>query len=142
MYAGWYFVIVSATCICHRRRCAAFVKFFDENFRRGLEPDIRSKVRIAVASVLSAWALASCMTVGAAEPSRLLVQPRAGLPLEELDGILRVHGARRVSVIQQINVHVVELPPHSDPQAVARTLKQNPHIEAVEVDERLPPAGR
>ena len=97
---------------------------------------------MAVAGALSAWALASCMTVGASEPSRLLVHPRAGLPLAQLDQILRAHGARRVSVIEQINVHVVELPPQSDAQAVARALKQNPHIEAVEVDERLPPAQR
>ena len=82
------------------------------------------------------------MTVGASEPSRLLVQPRAGLPMEEFDQILHAHGARRMSVIQQINVHVVELPPQADAKAVARALKQNPHIEAVEVDERLSPAQR
>ena len=97
---------------------------------------------MAVACALSAWALASCMTVGASEPSRLLVHPRSGLPLEQFDQILRTYGARRVSVIQQINVHVVELPPQSDAKVVARALKQNPHIEAVEVDERLSPAQR
>jgi hypothetical protein len=89
---------------------------------------------------LSAWLLASCLSVTASEPSRLLVQPRAGLTLEQFDKILRGHGARRVSVIQQINVHVVELPPQADARAVARKLKENPHIESVEVDERLPPA--
>ena len=103
---------------------------------------IFSKVRTAVAGALSGLAVSSCMTVGASEPSRLLVQPRAGLPLEQFDQILRAHGARRVSVIEQINVHVVELPPRSDAKAVARALKQSPHIEAVEVDERLPPAQR
>jgi cell division protein FtsX len=45
-----------------------------------------------------------------------------------------------VSVIQQINVYIVELPPQADARAVARKLKENPHIESVEVDERLPPA--
>jgi hypothetical protein len=107
-----------------------------------LKLDVRSKVRKAAASVLSACVVASCMTVGASEPPRLLVQPRAGLSLEQLDQILRAHGARRVSVIQQINVHVVELLPKADAQSVARTLRQNPHIESVEVDERLPPAHR
>jgi thermitase len=89
---------------------------------------------------LSAWLLAGCVSVSASEPARLLVQPRAGLTLEQFDEILRGHGARRVSVIQQINVHVVELPPQADAQAVARLLKQNPHIESAEVDERVPPA--
>jgi hypothetical protein len=70
------------------------------------------------------------------------VQPRAGLPLEKFDEILRVQGARRVSVIHQINVYVVELPPQTDAPALVRKLKQNPHIESVEVDERLPPARR
>ena len=103
---------------------------------------MRSSARVAIAFALSVWMVASCMTVGASDRSRLLVQPRAGLPMEQFDQILRAHGARRVSVIQQINVHVVELPPQSEAQAVVRALKQNPHIEAVEVDERLPPAGR
>ena len=94
------------------------------------------------ASVLSALLLASCVALAGSEPSRLLVQPRAGLPLEEFDEILRVHGARRVAVIHQINVYVVELPPQTDAQALVRKLKQNPHIESVEVDERLPPARR
>ena len=107
-----------------------------------MKRDILSKALIAVASALSAWALASCMTVGASEPSRLLVQPRAGVSMEQFDHILSAHGARRVSVIEQINVHIVELRPQADAKSVAQALKQSPHIEAAEVDERMPPARR
>jgi hypothetical protein len=68
-----------------------------------------------------------------------LVQPRAGVTLEELDEVLKSHGARRVDVIPRINVHVVELPPHADERAAARMLKDDSRIESVEVDERVPP---
>lgn len=98
--------------------------------------------------------LAGIVSVGAAQPSgstlreprearaagRLLVQPRAGVTLEKFDEILSSHGARRVDVIPQINVHVVELPPQANERAVARMLKDNPHIESAEIDERVPPS--
>lgn len=71
--------------------------------------------------------------------ARLLVQPRPGLTLEQFDEILKSHGARRVGFIHQINVHVVELPPHANARAVVLKLRENPHIASVEVDARLPP---
>jgi subtilisin family serine protease len=57
---------------------------------------------------------------------RVLVRPRAGLPEEELDRVLKPHGGRRVAVIEQIGVHVVELPEQADEAAVARMLEKNP----------------
>ena len=78
-----------------------------------------------------------------AEPPRehrILVEPRSGLALEALDEILTRHGARRVDVIPQINVHIVEVQPGSDARALAKLLVRYPEIKDAEVDERLPPA--
>src|SRR5688572_26873621 len=74
---------------------------------------------------------------------RLLVQPRAGLPLRELDGILQGHGARRVEAIAQIDVHIVELPEQASEQAVAavvEALRRHPRLRSAEPDRRLPRA--
>jgi hypothetical protein len=107
----------------------------------------------AAAAVL-AWVFAGFASVAAPQPSepilsdsdqvrpvrgRLLVQPRAGLTLGELDRILGSHGARRLGFIPQINVHIVELPPQADERAWAQMLQDNPHIEFAEVDRRVPP---
>ena len=73
---------------------------------------------------------------------RLLVEPRSGLAIEVLDEILRRHGARRVDSIPQINVHIVEVPSHSDPHVVATELKNRPEIKNAEVDEAVPPSVR
>jgi hypothetical protein len=70
----------------------------------------------------------------------LLVQPRAGVTLEQLDEALRRHGARRVDAVPQINVHIVELPSKANARAAALELKSDPRIESVEVDERVPPS--
>jgi subtilisin family serine protease len=71
---------------------------------------------------------------------RLLVQPRAGLSDREFDNILGRHGARRIDVIRQINVHIIELPEQANEQAVARALARNRHIKFAEVDRVVPPA--
>ena len=89
---------------------------------------------------LLAWGLAGCASVGASQPQRLLVQPRAGVTLEQLDEVLAPYGARRVDLIRQINVHIVELPPKAEARAVADALKGNSQIESVEIDRRLPPS--
>ena len=65
---------------------------------------------------------------------RVLVQPRPGLSLDDFDRILEAHGGRRVQVIKQINVHVIELPPEANAAAVAEALRKNPDIEFAEID--------
>ncbi len=70
---------------------------------------------------------------------RLLVQPRPGLSLAELDRILTPHGGRRGQVIKQINVHIIELPPQANAVAVADALRNNRHLKFAEVDGVLPP---
>jgi len=65
---------------------------------------------------------------------RVLVQPRPGLPLAELDKILAPHGGRRGQSIRQINVHVIELPPQANAVAVAEALRRNRNLKFAEVD--------
>ena len=71
---------------------------------------------------------------------RLLVQPRIGLKLEELDKRLKKHGGRRVGSIPRINVHIVELPAQANDRAVAQMLKSDRHISFAEVDQVVLPA--
>lgn len=71
---------------------------------------------------------------------RILVQPRAGLALQELDKKLKAHGGRRVGQIQQINVHIVELPAQASERAVAQMLNADAHIKFAELDQQMPAA--
>jgi hypothetical protein len=71
---------------------------------------------------------------------RILVQPRAGLTAQELDKKLKAHGGRRVGAIQQLNVHIVELPAQANERAVAQLLKSDRHIRFAELDQVVPPA--
>jgi thermitase len=69
---------------------------------------------------------------------RLLVQPRAGLKLRDLDDILSGHGGRRVDAIPQINLHIVQLPAQANDHAVAQALARSRHIKFAEVDRQVP----
>lgn len=71
---------------------------------------------------------------------RILVQPRPGLTVQELDNKLKPHGGRRVGHIPKIDVHVVQLPSKANERAVAALLKGDPHIQFAEVDQQLPPS--
>ena len=70
---------------------------------------------------------------------RVLVQPRSGLSDEELDKVLQPHGGRRALHMEQINVHIVELPATADEAAVVKALTANPHIKFAELDRVLDP---
>jgi hypothetical protein len=72
--------------------------------------------------------------------TRLLVRPRAGLSLEQLDEILRTHGARRIGKIPKIDIHIVELDSGLEPQAAVLVIQRHPDIESAEIDERVPPS--
>lgn len=71
---------------------------------------------------------------------RILVQPKPGLTLPELDNKLKAHGGRRIGAINKIDVHVIELPSRASERAVAALLRSDRHIQFAEVDEQLPPA--
>jgi len=70
---------------------------------------------------------------------RILVQPRPGLSEDELDKILQQHHGKRAQKIEQINLHVVEVPPTAE-AAVAEALSHNPHIKFAELDMEITPA--
>jgi len=104
-----------------------------------------SRSRRASTAALLACLLLACapaaVTQTPATPTRLLVKPRAGVTLEQLDAILERHGARRVGVIEQINVYLCEPRPGVEAGVLARSLQAEPGIEFVEFDQRVPPAS-
>lgn len=65
---------------------------------------------------------------------RVLVQPRAGLSMTELDKELKVHGGRRVEHLKQLDIHVIELPGNANEQAIAKLLAKNPRFKFAELD--------
>ena len=72
---------------------------------------------------------------------RVLVQPRPGLKLGDLDAILQQHRGRRIDAIPQLNVHVVELPAQANEHGVAQMLRRHPHLKSAEVDRQVVPAA-
>jgi subtilisin family serine protease len=67
-------------------------------------------------------------------PGRILVQPRAGLPLAEVDKLVGQHGGRRRQTLREINVHIVDLPAQANLRAVTEALSRNPKIKFAEPD--------
>jgi hypothetical protein len=65
---------------------------------------------------------------------RLLLQPRAGLPVAEIDKLIKEHGGRRARVLPRINVHVIELPAQANVRALAEALNRNPKLKFAEMD--------
>lgn len=96
-----------------------------------------SSLSLAVASCFSGAAFAADAQQWA--KGRVLVQPRAGISAEHFDNILKQHGGKAAARIPQLNIHVVELPPHASEKAVAALLKNHPHIKFAEVDAAIPP---
>ena len=76
------------------------------------------------------------------DAARLLVKLRPGVTLDAFDDILGRYGGKRIDVIAQINVHIVEVMPQAAAREVALRLKHHPEIESVEIDERLAPSLR
>ena len=68
---------------------------------------------------------------------RVLIQPRAGLSLAEIDKAIAPHGGKRGRFIAGAGVHVIQLPPGADPKAVAAALSKHPHLKFAEVDMKL-----
>jgi hypothetical protein len=69
---------------------------------------------------------------------RLLVQPRAGITADQLDGFLKPHGGKSRRHIQQLNIHIVDLPANASEKTIANFLKRHPHIKFAEPDLLLP----
>src|SRR5689334_10880976 len=72
---------------------------------------------------------------------RILVQPNAGLPDDDLAKILKTHGSKSLGKINGLDVHVVELPENANEKAVANMLAHNPHFKFAEVDAVVAPSA-
>jgi subtilisin family serine protease len=74
------------------------------------------------------------------EPVRILVRPKSGLSDKEFKKIVGAHGGKSVQRLDQIGVHIVELPASANAHVVAETLSKHPHIKFAEVDQKVAPA--
>jgi len=70
---------------------------------------------------------------------RLLVTPRAGLSMKEIEKALKPHGAKSKRHLKQLNVHVCELPAGIDEVKAMRTLKKDKRFKHVELDMIITP---
>ncbi|MGY6277045.1 S8 family serine peptidase [Methylomonas sp. MgM2] len=64
---------------------------------------------------------------------QIIVKPRAGLDEDKFERILKAGGGRSKARFNQINAHVVEVPPQAE-DAVIKALLNNPNIEYAEKD--------
>jgi subtilisin family serine protease len=91
------------------------------------------KVKLLLAAILSL----SVASVFASPPEwaqgRILVKGKAGLSDARLEKILNKANGRSISKLQQINTHIVEVPPQAE-DAVIRALSSSPHIDFAEKD--------
>jgi subtilisin family serine protease len=71
-------------------------------------------------------------------PGRILVMPRAGLPEQALDRILKEQGALAARRVGRSELRIVEVPPGLERQAVQR-LARHPHLKFAEIDQLMAP---
>jgi len=69
---------------------------------------------------------------------RILVSPKAGLPVAEFSEVIKGHGAKSARKIGQSGLYIVETPRGSERSIVAR-LKNNPHFRFAELDMLVQP---
>lgn len=69
-------------------------------------------------------------------PTRILLEPRAGLSTASLTNVLSPHGGRAHKVGQS-NLYILELPSGASPKAVVAQLSAHPHIKFAELDRRV-----
>ncbi len=67
------------------------------------------------------------------KPGQILVKPKAGLPDDQLDQILKGNQGKRQEKIGSLPVHIISVPENAE-EAVVRALSKNPHIEFAELD--------
>jgi thermitase len=70
---------------------------------------------------------------------RLLIHPRPGLSQEKYDSIISHYGGHDELTIEQIDLHVVELPPQVDTVKIMTALSKNPNFKFVELDGAVKP---
>ncbi len=96
------------------------------------------KNRTTIALLLAA--AAPLAFAAPAEPEfangRLLVEPQAGLTVDDFAKDLKLHGAGNARKLGQSNIHIIDVPRGSE-KAIANKLKHNPHFKFAELDQRV-----
>jgi subtilisin family serine protease len=96
----------------------------------------------AVAAALAAMALpvraaqADAPAEGEYARGRILVEPNAGVTVDQLDKLLKVHGGR-ARKMGQGEGHIVDLPTNGSEAAVVAQLKNRAEFKFVELDRRV-----
>ncbi|NIN36666.1 MAG: S8 family serine peptidase, partial [Gammaproteobacteria bacterium] len=71
--------------------------------------------------------------------NRILLQPRSGLTQEKLDAIINQTGGRVSFLMEEIDLHILEMPENANIIAIAEALNNNPNIKFAELDGQLEP---
>src|SRR5689334_4236914 len=69
-------------------------------------------------------------------PGRIIVEPRAGLTVDEFSKALKDNGAVKASKLGNSNIHVITVARGSE-KAMANKLKHNPHFKFAELDQAV-----
>jgi thermitase len=99
-------------------------------FQGKFRPWLRRLLAFSLA-FMPAVALSGAGKSGDHLPDQLLVAPAANLPAHAWAAILNAHGLREESVLPQIGVRVVRVPP-AQLETVLKALNRNPRIEFAE----------
>lgn len=70
------------------------------------------------------------------KPGQILVKPKAGLPSQVFENLLKTNNGKAIEVIGSLNVHVVSVPEKAE-QAVVNALSHNPNFEFAELDKAV-----
>ena len=103
---------------------------------------------MAAVSVAAALACANVAAQGNGNSSnsesfaagRILVMPRAGMPEDALDKILKDNGGGKARRVGRSELRIVDLPPGLEKHSVDK-LARHPHIKFAELDQRIAPAA-
>ena len=107
--------------------------------------------RLMTAHILSSVLLllglmisANVLAIGSERPTwvagQILVKGKAGLSDAQLDKILTKAHGRSIRKLQQIDTHIVEVPPQAE-DAVIRALSHNPQIDFAEKNKLVEPSA-
>jgi hypothetical protein len=67
---------------------------------------------------------------------RIIVEPRAGLTVDQFTKLLKANGGGKARKLGQSNIHIIDVA-HGSEKAVANKLKHNPHFKFAELDQRV-----
>lgn len=71
---------------------------------------------------------------------RILVEPRAGLAIDDMSKLMKQSGGNQSRKLGQSNIHVLEVSKGSE-RAMVNKLKNNPHFKFAELDQMVPIAA-